>query len=519
MNIREFVEQSVRKEPQKTYLYFQDSEITYCHFNNNINKLANGFLRLGVSEGDRVCLMLPNSPEFLYSWFALSKIGAIMVPVNLAFREREVSYIVNHSEAKIFVCGADQLPIVTEIAKNCSSLKHIIFAGEERTPGLINIHELLEDNSEDLRWIDVDDEQPAAYVYTSGTTGWPKGVMLSHKTYVLTGQSYAFTVGISPQDRLMTPNPLFHINAQLYSTMGTLAANASLILLERFSASRVWEQTRRYQPNKLVLLLPTASILFVRPEAEAGTDNPVEKVIAGGAPKGHFRDFEKRFGVTLQTIYSLTESPIAIMSPLNEMSKDGGIGVPMRHPNPEFRNESKIVDQEGHELPPKARGEIIIKNPVIMKGYYKDPELTAEKFKDGWLYTGDSGYRDEEGYFFFAGRMGDVIRRKGELISAVEVEDVINSHSEVSYSAVIGVPSIVGDEEVKAYVVLKSQESLPYDKLVQWCADRLAYFKVPRYIEYRDELTRNAVGRVVKSALKEEKEDLTQGCYDREAKK
>jgi acyl-CoA synthetase (AMP-forming)/AMP-acid ligase II len=266
-------------------------------------------------------------------------------------------------------------------------------------------------------------------------------------------------------------------------------------------------------------VLASASILLSRPETREDDSNPVEKVIAGGTIKGRFREFEKRFGVTLQTIYSLTESPIAIMSPLDQVSKDGGIGIPMCHPDPGFKNEVKIVSKDGSEVPPMVAGEMIIKNPAIMKGYYKDPDLTAETIKDRWLYSGDTGYRDEGGYFFFVGRIKDIIRRKGEQIPTAEVEDVINSHPLVSYSAVVGIPSSIADEEVKVYVVLKPGESLPYEELVQWCTARLADFKIPRYIEYRDDLPKNVLGRVMKEVLKQEKGDLTKNCYDREVQR
>ncbi|MEA3442731.1 MAG: AMP-binding protein [Chloroflexota bacterium] len=519
MNIRQLIEQSVAASPKKTYLYFRDLEISYQEFNSNVNRVANGLLGLGAVKGDKVSLMLPNSPEFLYSWFALSKIGAVMVPINLAFKEREVTYILNHSGAKVFLCSGEQLPMITSVRRSCSSLKQVISTVREESAGIVDFHQLLKEHDKDLKWIDVDDGDLAACIYTSGTTGQPKGVMLSHETYVLTGQSYAFSAGLSYQDRLMTPNPMFHINAQVYSAMGTLAANASLILLERFSASRIWEQARYYKANKLVLVLASASILLSRMETEDDDNNPVEKVIAGGTIKGRFREFEKRFGVALQTIYSLTESPVAIMSPLGQVSKDGGIGIPMRHPDPDFKNKVRIVSEDGSEAPLLVVGEVIIKNPAIMKGYYKDPGLTAETIKDGWLYTGDTGYKDEDGYFFFIGRSKDIIRRKGEQIPAAEVEDVINSHPKVSYSAVIGIPAGIADEEVKAYVVLKRDESLPYEELVQWCAAHLADFKVPRYLEYRDDLSRNALDRVRKEVLKQEKIDLAKNCYDRQVQR
>lgn len=519
MNIREFLEMRVSRDPEKVYLYFKNQEVTYGALDQKVNQVANGFLGLGIRKGDKVCLLLANCPEFLYVWFGLSKIGAVLVPINLVLKEGEIIYIVNHSEAKAIVLQNTHPDILKKLKKECAGLQKILMFGEP-IPETIHFKSWLEGQKTFLDPITVDEEEDAVYVYTSGTTGSPKGVMLLHRTYVLTGESYAYMVGIEPKDRVMTANPLFHINAQAYSVMGSIAAGASLVLVERFSASKLWEQTRDYRATKLVLLLALTHILYQRPESEKDRDHFAEKVIAGGAPKGHFRDFEKRFGVQLQTIYSLTESPLAIMSPREDESKDGGIGFPMIHPDDSIKNEVKIVDQNGFEIPPYHVGEIVIRNQAMMKGYYRDEALTIETIRDGWLHTGDSGYRDEGGYFFFSGRMKEIIRRKGENISTLEVEAAINRHPKVLESAVIGVssPSGLGDEEVKAYVVLKNGEYLPYPEVIEFLSRELAYFKVPRYLEYRLDLPKNTVGRVMKEVLKQGRSDLTKGCYDRESK-
>lgn len=517
MNVREFIEKRVETFSEKVYLYFQDQEITYGELNRRANQLANGFLKLGMRKGDKVCLLLPNCPEFLYVWFGLNKIGAVMVPINPALREGELFYIINHSEAKAIVLQNSYREIFGKMKEECPGLRHIILCGDA-VPETIHFHSWLEGQKEFLSPIALDEGDDAVYVYTSGTTGSPKGVMLSHRSYILAGEAYAYTVGIEPSDRVMTANPLFHINAQAYSVMGSMAAGASLVLIEKFSASKLWKQASHYRATKLVLLLALTHILYQRPISETEKDHVVEKVIAGGAPKGHFRDFENRFGVKLQTIYSLTESPFAIMSPKQGESKDGGIGLPMVHPNGSIQNEVKIVDPNGMEVSPFQVGQILIKNPAMMKGYFKDETLTSEVLRNGWLYTGDSGYRDGEGYFFFTGRMKEIIRRKGENISALEVESAIVRHPKVLESAVIGVSILsgLGDEEVKAYVILREGEDLPYPELIEFLSRELAPFKVPRYLEYRTELPKNPTGRVMKEVLKKERLDLTEGCYDRE---
>ena len=519
MNIRAFLEQQVEKSLEKTYLYFQDQEVTYGELDRRANRVANGMLGLGIRKGDRISVFLTNSPEFLYIWFGLNKIGLIMVPINLSLKEREIAYIVNHSDAKAIFAQSIHYSLLERVKRECPSLQKIITIGNT-IPGAIHFESWLPAQRERLDPVEIDEEDEAVYVYTSGTTGTPKGVMLTHQSYVLTGQSYAHLVGIESNDRIMTANPLFHINAQAYSVMGSMAGGASLVLIERFSASKLWEQAKQYQATKIVLLLALTHILWNRPESEKDRDHTVRKVIAGGAPRGHFRDFERRFGVQLQTIYSLTESPLAIMSPKGSTPKDGGIGIPMLHPDNTLKNEVRIVNQEGDEVSPYTVGEMVIRNRAIMKGYFKDKGLSSETIRGGWLHTGDSGYRDEEGYFFFVGRMKEIIRRKGENISALEVEAAINRHPKVLESAVIGIPSPsgLGDEEAKAFVVLKNGETLAYPELIEFLSKELASFKVPRYLEYRPDLPMNAMGRVTKEVLKQEKPDLTKDCFDREMK-
>jgi len=523
MNVRELLETQAEKYSDKTYLYYEDQEVSYRDFNETSNKVANSFKALDVDKGQMVAVMLPNCPEYLYSWMGLNKIGAIEVPINTGFQENEIEYILHHSGSSAIVIHEDYYPFLEKIPKeNIPALNHIIFLGTGKLPTeAIPFSNLLDGKSE-LEPIDIPEDDPAVCIYTSGTTDRPKGVLNSHKGWVLTGQAYAYTVSITDKDRVMTPNPMFHANAQAYSTMGSLAAGASLILLKKFSTSRILEQARQYGATKMVLVQGVTPWVWGRPLMDNDGDNPVKTMIAGNVPAEIYKDFEERFQLKIQTIYSLTESTFAIMGPREgtQESKVGGIGVPMEHPDPAIINEVKIIDGDGKECTAGVQGEIMIRNPAIMIEYYKDPDKTAETKIDGWIYTGDIGYRDEDGYIFFVGRKKEVIRRRGELIAPTEIEAVINSHPRVADSAVIGIPSGLGtgEEEVKAYVRLEPDTALSPEEIVKWCTDNLAAFKVPRYIEFREEFPRSAIGRIQKNELKKEKEDLTEGCFDREKK-
>lgn len=520
MTIRDLLERQSEKYSDKVFLYFEDQSITYQNFNLTVNRIANAFKRMDIDKGEMVAIMLPNSPEFLYAWMGLNKIGVVEVPINIGFTEMELQYILQHSEASGMVIHQEYYPIFDRIRREeVPKLRNVFFYGDGTPPpGTIPFSTLLGEKAE-LGEVTISEEDPAVCIYTSGTTDRPKGVLNSHKSWVLTGEAYAFTAGITSHDRVMTSNPLYHANAQVYPTMGSIAAGAGLVLLKRFSSSQILEQARNYQASKLVLVQAVTPWIWNRPRREDDGDNPVNTLIAGNVPTEIYHEFEKRFQLKIQTIYSLTEAVFAIMGPREgtRSRKPGGIGVPMEHPNSSVGNEVQIVDERGQNVPKGKQGEIVIRNTATMIGYFKDPQRTAETKRNGWIYTGDIGYQDEEGYFFFIGRKKEVIRRRGELISPGEIESIINSHPSIQESAVISVPSGLGsgEEEVKAYVCLKSDEIATPQEIISWCKGKLAEFKIPRFLEFRTNFPRSAIGRIQKNLLKTERQDLTSGCYDR----
>ncbi len=519
MNIRQLLEDRVQSNPDKVFLFFKEIQVSYRDFDRLANKVANSFLKAGIKKGDHFAIMLPNCPEFLYTWFGLNKIGAVEVPINTALKSPEMQYIITHSEAKGVVIHTDFVPLLAEIRPELTELNHVIVVGGE-APGTISWQDWLNDASDKLRRIAISEKDPAVIIYTSGTTGRPKAVLLSHQGWVLTGQSWANMIGAKANDRIMTPNPLFHANAQCYSTMGSLAAGASLVLLEKFSRTRIIEDAWRYQADIMVLVAPTMPMVWSRPPEPADRNHAVRTIMAGGVSPEYFHEFEKRFNVRITTAYSLTEATLAIMAPRAgtiPRKPTPAVGVPMEYPSPSFRNEIRIINDAGEDVPRGKQGQILVRNPAVMLGYFKDPEKTAETMRDGWIYTGDIGYQDADGYFYFVGRSKEVLRRRGELISPAEIEAVIDEHPRVESSAVIGVLSGLGvaEEEIKAYIIIKSGKSIAPMEIVAWCQKRLAEFKVPRYIEFRSSFPRTSLGKIQKSVLKAERKDLTEDCYDR----
>jgi crotonobetaine/carnitine-CoA ligase len=487
--------------------------VTYKEFDENVNRAANVFLSLGLQKGDRVCFFLPNCPEYLYGWLGLAKIGAILVPINTNYKTEETRYILDHSEANTILVHASLKGAVETIRSETPSVKIFLSLGDKKEAGYVPFEEALWNSSTHLRPTDIGDQDLCEIMYTSGTTGPSKGVMMTHQYWIINGYGYSYPMDVKPEDRLFTCLPLFHANAQGYSTMGALTAGASLILMERFSATKFWDQIRHYKATVFNYIGAMLTIISKQPESGRDRDHCVRAAYGTPAMDKNFEEYmERRFGITFVSGYGLTECGLCIIQPLHGLRKEKSMGLPKQLPGFGFVNQIKIVDDDGREVTRGTIGEIIIKNPAVTRGYYKDPGLTNKVLRDGWLHTGDRAWTDEDGYFFFADRKKDVIRRRGENVSSLEVESVINAHPKVLESAVIGVASEFQDDEVKAFVLLKPNETLAPLDLIQWCMERLAYFKIPRFIEFRAELPRTPTLRVQKYKLREEQND--KDCFD-----
>ena len=535
MTLGEMLDKVVSRNPHKVYLYYQNYQVTYEEFLAYTLKAASLFRELGVEHGDRVCAFLPNGREFPFVWMGLAHLGAVCVPINTAYKQAETAYIINNSEAKALVSHHTLIDVAQEAARTCPSLQDVLVVkdGSEVHPGWKDFWTLLREAPpmHPQTRPDVKPSDISMLVYTSGTTGNPKGVMITHEMYVAAGQGFATWTESTPEDRFFTCLPYFHANAQYYSTMGSLAAGASLILEERFSASRFWGQVRESRATVVNFIGMMMPVLLKQPPAQKDRDNSVRVFYGSPALSPEvLAEFEERFGATVQLGFGMTETCYGTIERLGQPHRRGSSGQPRWHPDSGFRNEIRITGDDGSHLPYGQVGEITIRNPALMPGYWRNPERTEESLKDGWLHTGDLGWVDEDGYLYFVDRKKDVVRRRGENISSQEVEDVIKQHPGVLDCAVIAVPSDLGEEEVKAYVVNRpfepTQETghepkggpveLSPEDVIYWCAERLAHFKVPRYVEFREDMPRTPSFRIKKDVLRQERDDLTIGCFDRE---
>ncbi len=528
-SLGEFLAEVVSRNPDKVFIQIAGQEITYGEFYSRIERAAGMFADMGIGRGDRVCLFLPNVPEFHTCWFGLSLLGAISVPVNVAYKRDEAAYILDNAGATALVAHTSLLEVAEEAAQLSPTVRVKLLVTnspssqvpEEATAtpdGWLNFEGSVASSEGLVELPVVSPDETSMLVYTSGTTGNPKGVQVTHLMYVAAGQGFAHWTQASPEDRFFTCLPFFHANAQYYSTMGSLAAGATLVVAERFSASRFWDQVREAHATVVNFIGMMMPVLAKQPESPLDRQNRVRLFYGSPAFAPEFLEaFQERFGTDIIVGFGMTETCYGSIEQIGEERRPNSSGRPRLHPDPSFVNRIAIVDGDGNPVASGQPGEIIIQNPATMPGYWRNPEQTDLALRDGWLYTGDLGWQDEDGYLYFVDRKKDVIRRRGENISSQEVEDVIKRHPNALDCAVIAVPSELGEDEVKAYVTPRPPATVDPEEIVRWCAANLAYFKVPRYVEVRDELPRTPSLRVRKDLLRQERADLTAGCFDREA--
>ncbi len=481
--------------PDKPFLHFEERVWTWAEFATEVARVAHGLRSMGIGPGARVVLALPNSPELLFAWLALACLRAVAVPVNTAFRAAELAYPLAHSEPSLVVAAGElRETLEAALARSRAVTCPVVWVGADgfRFAGPDSTRLDFAASPDDV----------SCFIYTSGTEGRPKAVMQTQRNYVLTGEGFAHWLRLGPADRLMTPLPLFHVNAQAYSVMGAMAAGGSLVLLPRFSLSRFWAQARRYRATEVNLIGSMLLMLWKQAPSADDRRHDLRIIYSAPVPAEICRGFEGRFGVTLVQGFGMSECTFGLIQPLDGRRRPGGMGRPRELPARGIRNEARVVDAEGRECAPGVAGELVIRNAVMMAGYYKEPERTREVLRDGWLRTGDLVYRDHDGEFVFVGRKKELIRRRGENVSPAEVEAVLNGHPAVLEAAVIGVPSEFTEEDVVACVVARRPGAVTGEALRAWCAERLAPFKVPSDIRFVDALPKTPTQKVQKEALR-----------------
>ncbi len=492
----------------------EHEQITYDQLDERVNRVGNALEAMGVTKDDKVCVMLPNIPEFLYAWWGNAKLGGITVPLNTALKGEGLAYIINHSDAETLILSHRYLAALEEIRGSLSQLKRIIVLGPEGQraanlpTGAIDFGELLTaPATSPMQEVWSDDID--SIMYTSGTTGLPKGVIHRHSR-CYGGFVLPIMTGYTEQDVVYNTLPLFHIGGQNMVWMA-LVSDTTVALAERFSASRFWQDVRAYSATFTLFLGAMIPILHKQPPRPDDHANPLRVALSAAAPRTIWEEFERRFDVKIVELYSQTEGGFLLNADAKAEGKVGSMG------KPSAGYEMKVVDEQDRELPPGAVGELIYRPAAgsTLTEYYKNPEATAEKTRGGWIRSGDLAYQDDDGYFFFVDRKNDFMRRRGENISSFEVEKIINSHPQVLESAAYAIPSELGEDEVMVAVVLQPGAELDPLELIQYCEAHMAYFMVPRYVRIVDAFPKTGTERTMKYQLKSQ--GVTLDTWDREA--
>jgi long-chain acyl-CoA synthetase len=515
-NIRELLEARVKQSPDKIFLLLEsdDRAFTYREFDKEVNRAARMLLSLGAAKGERVSLYLTNRAEYLIFYFACFKTGAWAGPINAHLKPQEIEFIIANCEAGTIVTQPDLYPNLSETQARASSLPNVVMI-EDDGQWTATAGGSFSESADDSQPQVSDDEAPTAdifgdedisgddeavIIYTSGTTGKPKGVLLTHGNILSNARQIAEWLDLTASDRALMIMPLFHVNALMTTCMAALWAGASVTLAPRFSASRHWETISHFGVTYFGSVATMLSLLnHTYPDgAPAGLDiSRLRFALCGSAPipVEVMKRFEALFDCPVIEGYGLSESTCrSTFNPIDGRRRAGSVGLPIG-------NEMRILDETDSELGPDQVGEIALRGPNIMKGYYKNPKATEAAFRSGWFHTGDLGYRDRDGFFYVVDRKSDMIIRGGENIYPREIDEVLYQHPKVKDAATIGAPDPLYGEEVKSFVVLREGCEASEEEIKEFCRARLADFKCPKAIEFLDDIPKGPTGKLLKREL------------------
>ena len=496
---------------RRRFLSFRGETFSFADLSAAVLRTAAGFSDLGIRPGDRVAVMMDNEPDHIFCYLALSWIGATVIEFSVFLKRSGVALQLEDCDPHWILCDARYAPIMSPAAAKAPSLRTVIWhRPHDRTgDGSVTLDELLRCGSLAAGSGSTALDRLQAISFTSGTTGRPKGAMLTDRYFQVGAKNAGLLADVRAGDILFHWEPLYHL-AGWMTVLISLQHGVPMVMVERFSGSNCLDQVRAAGATTLHYLGGVMNILLKQPVRADDADNPIRIAWGAAAPERSWRNFEERFGVTVREGYGISEGQNFTHANLG--GPVGSIGKPV----PEF--EAWIAGEDGRRLGPGSVGEIVLRphDPrVAMQGYFRDPERTAQVKRDGCLYTGDLGFVDDDGYYFFAGRKKDSLRRRGENVSAWEVERVINAHPAVEEAAVIGVASDMGEQDIKAVVKLAEGKGLDPVDLIGWCERELAYYQIPRFVEFVADFPRGPTQRIMKSDLLRNRDcwDLEQSGY------
>lgn len=495
-DVEELIRRHASERPGDTWLKWLDEEYSWQQVLDAARQVANGLVERGVRPGERVALMLPNRPEFLWAHFGVVFAGALSVPVNISQRGATLEYILRDSGAVAAIFADDLHDVVVSATVGLPDLRTLVTVDGRRDTAVQHTFEdLMSAPATDLN-LGEGAGGGVGLMYTSGTTGPPKGVVT--KAYDLASlEALIAEAGVRPGETMYTPLPLYHGNALVVSALGSMVAGGRLALAPKFSASRFWDDIRRYDAVEFNALGGIIPILLKQPERPEDRDNPVRVVLSAGAPDDERWDrFQDRFGVRLVEWFGMVDSPGTL---LNTSGRPGSMGRPVG--GVEFR----VVDGEDQPLPAGEVGELVFRHPLgQLSRYHNNEEATREAYRGGWFHSGDLASVDEDGWFYYRGRKKQSMRRRGENISAWEIETVLIQHRDIAECAAYGVPSEMGEDEVAVAIVPVAGATVRPDDVIEFCRGALAQYAVPRFVTVLDELPKTGTQKIQYQALQQE---------------
>ncbi|MDP4083919.1 MAG: fatty acid--CoA ligase family protein [Bacillota bacterium] len=511
MDLSTQLHKTALQKAEKNAYFFMDHPTTYAELDTAVTKFASGLEKLGVKQGDHIALILGNSPAFIISYYGAMRLGATAIPINPIYTADEIGYILKNGDVKVVV-GLDlMVPLAEKTHLELPKVEHFIICDSGETQGeQPNFHnlsvfqklkpftEIVSSGDLDFKGPELEDDDVAVILYTSGTTGKPKGAMLTHRNLYSNAKDTGDYLKMNEQDRVITALPMFHVFCLTVALNAPLISGATLLIVPRFSPKEVFRIAKEFAPTVFAGVPTMYNFLLQYPEGNPEYMQSLRLCVSGGAsmPVALLNNFERKFNVVISEGYGLSEaSPVTCFNPLDRPRKPGSIGTNI------LNVENKIVNELGDEVPVDQVGELIVRGPNVMKGYYKMPEETAATIRDEWLYTGDLARQDEEGYFYIVDRKKDMVIVGGYNVYPREVEEVLYNHPDIVEVAVLGIPDPNQGEAVKSFVVSKNPD-LTEQELIEYCKQYLAKYKVPSSIDFIEELPKNTTGKILRRALK-----------------
>jgi carnitine-CoA ligase len=482
-----------RKNGGRIALRFDGRDLSYDELDRESDRVANGLAESGIGPGDRVAALLLNNPEFLLLWFGLAKRGAVLVPLNTGLKGEILRYELADSAPVGIVVDHRLWEPYEPLRAGLQIPREWMLSGvgkaEPSIPSGVASFDQLYSEHPAPSIPPPRPSDPASIMYTSGTTGPPKGALIPHEKTLTTPREIGMRSRLEPDSVLFTALPLFHCNAQEMTALTALTYDVTAAFDERFHASNYWEVAARFGATHVSLLISMINILFKQPDRPTDRSHRVRTALTAGTSKTVWPDFERRFDLTIIELYGMTECGCTTLMNPPHAIRLGSIGTPLRFV------EAQVVDDEDLPVADGVRGELVVRPRVpftMFSGYVGKPEKTVEAWRNLWFHTGDYVTRDPDGYYYFVDRKKDVIRRRGENLAPYDVESVLNRHPDVFESVVVGVPSPLGEEDVKAFIQLKPGATARAESLFEFCIAELPFFMVPRYIEFLDEIPKTA---------------------------